>query len=99
MRIFPNGLEIPEKDVEILKETIDDVDHWVISKIAERVKTTKELLKQQWMPSLESDKDIQSYPKDLDKFIDLIMSRPWYKSREKRLQELKMQDEARFRVE
>lgn len=99
MKIFPNGLEINENEALVLKEEIDDLELWVIQQITNRLQMSQQAFKHKWLKHLENDDAVQSYPKKIEDLISLIISRPYFKSKEDQRKEEKMRHESTFTVQ
>lgn len=81
MKIFPNGIDINETGMLLLQEEVDDVEQWLRDVIKAQVQNGKVSLRRRWLRTLEEDPAIDAFPKTLDGMIDLIMSRPYFRTR------------------
>lgn len=70
--------DIPEEIFE------DDMKRRLTYSLKHKAERCFERLHAQWMPILRDDPSVESVPTDKAAFVDLIMSRPEYKSRSAR---------------
>lgn len=83
--------EITESQKDILRndlesETLDDDlkrrIKWVID---HKVDQCYERLKNEWIPILEADPEVETIPLDRDQFVSLVLARPEYLNKSERM--------------
>ena len=97
LRLFPNGLEISPRDEKILKAQLINIEQWILSALEGKIDHCKCELVINNRPFIENDDSIDSIPKDKEKLIDMIFSKPYYKDRKRRDQERKEQENCSFK--
>lgn len=89
---------VSERNSILLRDEITDLNSWLQVLIDTKILQCKENFKKKWLPFLESDPEIDSYPKNFDKFMDLVISRPYYRSREDEERISKMNKSSQFTI-
>lgn len=80
MKLFESGIEIQDK--EFLPESKEALESWITFMINHKISGYKDAFKNKWRTYLDLDPGVRAYPKDTDEFIQLIKSRPWFKTDE-----------------
>lgn len=87
LKIFPSGMQISDRDEKILKDQLIDIEQWILACLEGKIDHCKGQLIVNNRCFIENDDFVDSIPKDREKLIDLIFSKPYYKDRKRRDEE------------
>ncbi len=97
--IFPEGIRLDETSKKLLDFRILDVEKWILEMIEGQINHCRLELVKEWTQKLNSDDSIESIPTNVDKFVQMVISRSDYKTRKQKEAEEKAKREATFKVE
>ena len=96
MKILEEGIEISETERLVLEEEVEEISSYIKNLIKIRAISSANNIYSKYKHEIEEDNSIQSLPKCPIKLAELIMSRPWFKSRKALSLESQANSEAKF---
>lgn len=86
--IFDSGIQISDREKQILENDLLDIEQWVQSAIIGKINNCKKRMIREWHPKLMADPAITMLPATEDGLVDVIIAHSDYKNRAQR--EIKM---------
>jgi len=77
-------VSISSTEQKLLENDLVDIKEWIIYAVRGKINRCKKRLIREWLPKLMADNSVDIIPADEELLINLIMSRPDYKSRVER---------------
>ena len=84
MKILPEGIELSDSDIQVLKNDLLNVEDWVKGALAGKVNACKTRLLSEWTVRLMDDPSVDTIPSNEGDLISLITSNVNYKTRAER---------------
>lgn len=88
MKLFPNGLDIDDRLINVLLSDLLDIEDWITKAILGKAANCQKRLIQEQKSIVINDATITSLPKSEDALADLIIAHTDYKNRAQKEAEL-----------
>lgn len=84
IKIGEEEIMLSETDKVCLLSDLLEIEDWILKAIAGKINKCKTRFIREWQKKLMADPDVESIPANEEDFINLVISRPDYKTRAER---------------
>jgi len=87
-KILANGIDVEDHEYEAAISHWNDPEEYLAELLDNKIARCKERMVKQWTERFNNDPSVESYPSDVDDFIEFVVTRPEYKNRAQLEEEL-----------
>lgn len=87
IKIGEEEITLSGTDKICLLNDLLEIEDWILKAIAGKISKCKKRFMKKWYPILMADPEVETIPANEEDFINLVTSRPDYKSRAEREEE------------
>jgi hypothetical protein len=84
MKLFKDGLEIPDPLVKAMEHDLVDIEQWIREAAFGKANNCYKRMRDQWLEKLLTDPTVRNIAATTDGFIDQVTKHPDYKNRVER---------------
>jgi len=80
-KILANGIDVEDHEHEAAISHWNNPDEYLVDLLDNKIARCKERMVKYWTEKFNNDPSVESYPSDVDDFIEFVVARPEYKNR------------------